>query len=149
MHGMIIRPAEVGDQEAWLELRRSLWPHSRHDHSAEITEYFRDPPGRWICLLAEKKGAGILGFLEVGLRDYAEGCLTSPVGYLEGIYVRAEWRRRGVGRGLVRAGEEWARTVGCTEMASDRELINDESGAFHSSVGYSEVERIVCYRRPL
>jgi uncharacterized protein (TIGR02246 family) len=48
-------------------------------------------------LLAED-AAGILGFAEVSIRPYAEGCSTDRVGYLEGWFVRPEARRRGVGR---------------------------------------------------
>jgi aminoglycoside 6'-N-acetyltransferase I len=91
----------------------------------------------------------IVGFAEVGLRAYAEDCVTSPVGYLEGIYVVDAERGRGVGRALVAAGEQWARAQGCTEMASDRELANEASGLFHQALGYEEVERIVCFKKSL
>ena len=77
------------------------------------------------------------------------GCRTSPVGYLEGIYVDETHRRKGAARALVLAGEAWARRLGCTEFASDRALDNDESGAFHRAAGFDEVERIVCYRKDL
>jgi aminoglycoside 6'-N-acetyltransferase I len=75
--------------------------------------------------------------------------LSSPVGYLEGIFVVPEHRRSGVGEALVRAAEAWARERGCTEMASDRQLDNEPSGVFHEAVGYEEAERIVCYRKSL
>ncbi len=91
----------------------------------------------------------MVGFAEVGLRAYAEGCRTSPVGYLEGIFVDGPYRGRGVGSALVDAAEKWARGRGCTEMASDRELGNEGSGIFHAAVGYQEVERIVCFRKSL
>lgn len=146
---MIIRPAERADAKAWLDLRNALWPSSRHDHQSEIAAYFDRPNDRVVCLVGESPGHGVVGFLEAALRDYAEGCLSSPVGYLEGIFVLESHRRRRVGERLVRAGEAWARALGCTEMASDRELDNVESGRFHEAVGYGEVERIVCYRRSL
>jgi aminoglycoside 6'-N-acetyltransferase I len=71
------------------------------------------------------------------------------VGYLEGIFVDEACRTSGVGRALVEAAEDVARLQGCTEMASDRELDNEASGLFHQAVGYQEVERIVCFRKPL
>ena len=99
--------------------------------------------------MAEDDSSEVVGFVEVGLRNYAEGCRSSPVGYLEGIYVAPEHRASGIGRTLVEAAEAWARRQGCTEMASDHEIQNEASGRFHSSVGYEEVARIVCFRKDL
>ncbi|MEJ2205516.1 MAG: GNAT family N-acetyltransferase [Gemmatimonadota bacterium] len=146
---MRVRDAEARDAKAWASLREELWPGSAGDHAREIAAYFRGEPPRWVCLVAEDDSGGLAGFLEVGLRDYAEGCRTSPVGYLEGIYVRPTSRSSGVGRKLVEAAEAWARRQGCTEMASDRELDNARSGRFHRALGYEEVERIVCFRKDL
>ena len=144
-----VRLVASPDSSAWFALRDRLWPDSSHDHAVEIEVFFRDPPASEACLVAELPGQGIVGFAEVALRNYAEGCLSSHVGYLEGIFVLPEHRESGVGRELVAAGEEWARALGCTEMASDREIANDASGAFHEAVGYEEAERIVCYRKSL
>ncbi|WP_245606073.1 GNAT family N-acetyltransferase [Thermus amyloliquefaciens] len=81
----------------------------------------QDP--RQAAFVAEVEGR-LVGFVEVSLRPYAEGCATRPVGYLEGWYVAPEWRWQGIGRALVEAAEAWARARGCQEMASDAELGN-------------------------
>lgn len=100
--------------------------------------------------VAERPSApGLCGFLEVGLRSYAEGCDSSPVPYLEGWYVDADARLGGVGRALVQAAEAWASTVGYTEMASDTELSNVASQQAHQALGYEEVERSVSFRKQL
>ncbi len=130
-------------------MRTALWPESPEDHPEEIAEYFAAPPTRSVCLVATDRHGAVVGFAEVGLRDYAEDCYTSPVGYLEGIYVEPEARISGVGRALVAAGEEWARALGCTEMASDRALDNESSGSFHEAIGFSETVRLVAYRKDL
>lgn len=132
----------------WLRLRDALWPNSLHDHRREIAAHFATSPETSACLVAEVADE-IVGFAEVGLRAYAESCLTSPVGYLEGIYVAESHRKRGVGRALVEAAERWAHARGCTEMASDRQLANEASGVFHAALGYQEVERIVCFKKLL
>lgn len=137
------------DAEAWIRLRTALWPESPEDHPEEIAAYFASPPPRSVCLVATGRDGAVVGFAEVGLRDYAEDCSTSPVGYLEGIYVEPEARTSGVGRALVRAGEEWARSMGCTEMASDRAVDNESSGRFHEAIGFSETVRLVAYRKDL
>lgn len=143
-----VRAATPADAEGWLRLRDELWPGDFEDHATEIEVFFQDPPARQACFVAWV-GDEMVGFAEVGLREYAEGCATSPVGYLEGIYVDPAWRRDGVGRLLNEAGEAWARSKGCTEMASDRALANEPSGRFHERIGYVETERVVCYRKAL
>ncbi len=89
-----------------------------------------------------------MGLVEVSLRPYAEGCETSPVGYLEGLYVRPVFRRRGIARLLVREAEAWARAQGCREMASDAELTNLLGQEVHRRLGYEE-PRLVCFRKSL
>jgi aminoglycoside 6'-N-acetyltransferase I len=144
-----IRGAGARDADVWLRLRERLWPGSEVEHAREIAAYLGGESRRWACLVAEDDSGEIVGFVEVGVRDYAEGCRTSPVGYLEGIYVDPERRSSGVGRALVQAAEDWARRRRCTEMASDRELHDEASGRFQRAVGYDEVERIVCFRKDL
>jgi len=130
-------------------MRATLWPESRHDHRVEIEAYFAEPDDSVHCSVAEGPDGGLVAFAEVGLRAYAQKCSSSPVGYIEGIFVVPGHRRSGVGEALVRAGEEWARGRGCSEMASDRQLENEPSGAFHEAIGYQEAERIVCYTKSL
>ena len=99
--------------------------------------------------LAEEEGA-FAGFAQCQLRrDYVEGTETSPVGYLEGVYVREPFRGRGLARALLQACEGWARRRGCVEFASDCELGNMDSIAFHLGAGFAEANRIVCFVKPL
>ena len=94
-------------------------------------------------------GAERVGFAEVGLRTGAEGCLTSPVCYLEGWWVVESHRGRGVGRALVEAAAVWGRGHGCTEMASDALIDNTASESAHRGLGFDVVERITCVRRSI
>lgn len=90
------------------------------------------------------------GFAQCQLRrDYVEGTETSPVGYLEGIYVLPEFRARGHARALLSRCEQWARAQGCTEFASDCELDNAGSLAFHLKMGFTEANRIICFTKKL
>jgi aminoglycoside 6'-N-acetyltransferase I len=153
-----IRPAQAADRGRWLELRTRLWPdHSRRDLERQVDEHLRGGAKRrsqWPTLpftvfLATSPRGRVIGFLEVDLRPYADGCESSPVGYLEGWYVVPSYRRRGIGRALVRAAETWARRLGCHEMASDALLNNGLSHRAHRAVGYVEVERQVLFHRTL
>jgi aminoglycoside 6'-N-acetyltransferase I len=85
----------------------------------------------------------------VGTRPYADGCDTSPVGYLEAWCVEPSVRRKGYGRALLQAAEAWAREAGCREMASDAEWENSRSQQAHLHCGYAEVGRIVQFRKAL
>jgi len=98
---------------------------------------------------AEGTDTGLAGFAEVGTRVVAESCETSSVAYLEGWYVDADMRRQGVGAALVRAAEDWARANGFREFASDTEIGNATSQRAHAALGFTEVERLVIYRKVL
>jgi aminoglycoside 6'-N-acetyltransferase I len=143
----IIRRAAPTDREAWLALRATLWPATpAHEHVTEVDRWYFDPEGS-VCLVCEERSGGLVGFVEVSLRTYAEGCRSTPVGYVEGWYVAPAVRRRGVGRALMAAGERWARMHGCREYASDTEVHNVESQRALAALGFEEAKRIVCFRR--
>lgn len=99
--------------------------------------------------LAKQEGESI-GAAHVSLRhDYVEGANSSPVGFLEGIYVTPFHRKTGVARALTAACEEWAKQQGCSEMGSDCELTNTASQRFHTAVGYRETNRTVWFLKQL
>jgi aminoglycoside 6'-N-acetyltransferase I len=118
---MKIRPLEAREVEVYLSLRQALGPYATD--MSEVTHQLIHPE-RFQILVAEDASGDLVSWLAVALRDYAEGCETSPVGYLEGWYVAPEHRRSGVGRRLVEAAENWAREKGCTEMVSNTEIQN-------------------------
>ena len=110
--------------------------------------------GAWPLLfgevfVAEREDGSVAGFVEVGSRPYADGCETSPVAYIEAWYVDPDVRRSGYGRDLLKAAENWARSRGYHEMASDALLDNEISHAAHYSAGYEEVDRVVQFRKGL
>jgi len=99
--------------------------------------------------VAERPDGSVCGYVEAGSRPYADGCASSPVGYIEAWYVDPDVRRSGYGRALLAAAESWARSRGYSEMASDALIDNEVSYESHIRSGYSEVERIVQFRKPL
>jgi len=129
-------------------MRLALWPElAGSDQESEADQWLVRPDA--IVLVAEHASGSLVGFAEVGARAFADGCDTAPVGYLEGWYVEAEFRRQGIGAALVRAAEAWARGRGYREFASDALLDNTASQEAHLALGFSEVERAVHYRKPL
>ena len=128
---MLIRRVTTEDWDELLRMRLELWPDSTAaDLTAEMPSWLRDE-GRATVFVAERDDGGLAGFVEAGIRDVAEDCETRDVGYVEGWYVDADVRLQGVGRLLVGYDEEWARSRGCREMASDCYLWNEVSIAAH------------------
>ncbi len=145
----MIRRVTREDWDELLRMRLALWPDSTAaDLETEMPAWLRDESNGTV-LVAEREGGGLAGFVEARVRDYAEECETSTVGYVEGWYVDADVRLQGLGRSLVRAAEEWARSRGCTEMASDCLLENEVSTAAHLRLGYEETCRLVHFKKRL
>jgi SAM-dependent methyltransferase len=143
-----IVPAEEGMLQEWIAMRLELWPECPREESArEIARILQSK--REAAFLAMDTNGRALGFVEVSTREYVDGCTTSPVGYLEGIFVRRQARGYGIGRALVRSGQEWARTRGCTEMGSDARDTDTRSILFHQAVGFTETERQVVYLKTI
>ena len=91
-----------------------------------------------------------IGFAQCQLRhDYVEGTESSPVGYLEGILIVDGYRKKGYAAELLSECEKWAKEKGCSEFASDCELVNEESLKFHMALRFEEVNRIICFRKDI
>ena len=129
-------------------MRAALWPEMTADDNDREAPSLLADPDNWAIFVAEIRGA-LVGFVEAHLREYADGCETSPVGFVEGWWVEPEARGAGVGRALLAAAERWAKDRGCTEMGSDALIDNLMSQRAHFALGYEEVERRVCFRKAL
>lgn len=146
-----VRALRPSDADVWLRLRQALWPEgTAGDHAREIDAFLSGRRTHTLSVLvAENRAGDVVGFAEISIRPYAEGCRTNHVAFLEGWYVEPDVRRSGVGRALVEAAEAWGRERGCTEFASDTALDNEASAAAHKAVGFAEVECIRCFRKDL
>ena len=148
---MKVVPASADHLAAWGEMRFALWPwDSPGEHADQAAAFYLvDHPDR-AAFVAFDSSEQPVGFAEGTLRrDYVEGCDSSPVGFLEGIYVVPSARREGVARALSEAVAMWARNAGCTEYASNALLDNTQSHAFHAAIGFTETERVVYFRKAL
>jgi len=145
-----IEPVSKAHRDAWLALRIALWPDEQASiHAEDVDRMLAAPDADRPAWLAVDE-SGAIGFAEAGLRrDYVNGCETSLVAFLEGIYVAPEARRQGVGRALDRMVQDWAIVRGCREYASDALIDNRESHTFHAALGFEETERVVYFRRRL
>jgi aminoglycoside 6'-N-acetyltransferase I len=154
MPDIVIRRAVLADIERLADLVYALWPESpREEHAQELAAILNGRAPATLPLVhfvAETPDGRLIGFMEAGLRSHADCCDTSrPVGYVEGWFVEEGYRRRGIGRQLIAAAEDWAKSQGCREMASDALIENEVSQRAHEAMGYEAVSRAVLYRKPL
>ena len=148
---LYVRAVSLNDMQAWLEMRSLLWPdESPEGHRLSAERFFggdRREPAE--VLIASDAGGVAVGFAELSIRNIVDGCSTDRVGYLEGWYVAPHARRRGVGRALIAAAEQWARDAGCSEFGSDSAIDNDASLAAHRALGFEETGRACTFRKDL
>jgi len=144
----MIRKACPEDAGILAQLSLKLWPeHTREEMETEFRSFLQN---RECALFLAVEEAQSVGFAQCQLRhDYVEGTQSTPVGYLEGIFVGKAYQGKGIARRLLSACEDWARQMGCREFASDCELTNRESLAFHLKVGFMEANRIICFTKSL
>ena len=144
----MIRKAVIKDLDILAELACQLWPnHTVEEMRAEYADMIAKPDAAFFLAFAQETA---VGFAQCQLRhDYVEGTDSSPVGYLEGIYVTESYRHHGIAKRLLHACEVWAKEQGCTEFASDCELDNMQSLQFHLNVGFEEANRIICFTKKL
>jgi len=146
----VIERCRAVEQPGWLALRQALWADcSGAEHLRDMAAIQANPE-IGVAFVAYGAAGEALGFAEVALRrDYVNGTESSPVGFLEGIYVIPEARRQGIARALVAAAERWVAAAGCREFASDAALDNHHSHALHYALGFEETERVVYFRKRL
>ncbi len=144
-----VRRLRQDEFDQWLRMRWALWPQS------DVSELRQELEAMWArrehepVFVAERLDGSLGGMIEVSLHERAEGCTTSPVGYIEGWYVAPDLRRQGVGARLVAAAEAWAQEAGCREMASDTEPAYPISPLAHMHLGYAETETPLHYCKRL
>jgi aminoglycoside 6'-N-acetyltransferase I len=149
---MEIRLVQRSDRDEWNRMRTRLYSNLDPE---EIDDWF-DAAERGgtlrvgVAVIVADRGSGSLaGFVEIGSREYAEGCDSNPVAYLEGWYVDPDVRRTGLGASLLKAAETWAIEHGFSEIASDTELGNEIGLHAHLALGFEEVERQICFKKRL
>ncbi|MCU4146194.1 GNAT family N-acetyltransferase [Klebsiella quasipneumoniae] len=145
--GRIVPCAET-DHGSWLELRLQLWPDGSNAEFLPEMAAACAAPERFAQFLFLSEAGSAEGMVEVALRtDYVNGTNSSPVAFLEGIFVRPESRGQGIAKALVATAEAWAKELGCSELASDAPIDNSGSHAMHAALGFVETERVVFFRK--
>jgi aminoglycoside 6'-N-acetyltransferase I len=144
----MIKRAELADADALASLALQMWTdHDPNDRKDKFLELIHSKDAACFLKYAHTKP---IAFAQCQLRhDYVEGTSSSPVGYLEGIFVSEEYRKKGIAAELLEECEKWAKEKGCSEFASDCELDNTDSLKFHTAMGFEETNRIICFKKTI
>lgn len=144
----MVRIATNVDSRVLAEMAVQIWDsHTVDELETEFIETLNEKQS--VFFIKYINGLPV-GFAQCGLRtDYVEGTESSPVGYLEGIFVKEEYRKNGYAKELLFSCEIWAKEIGCREFASDCEIDNIDSFKFHMAMGFDEANRIICFKKRL
>jgi len=150
--GVIDMEKIIQANEHYLEplthMAMDLWPgHGEDEMKNDFVTLLRSENNRIFLLLKEEE---TVGFVHFSIRtDYVEGSTSSPTGYVDGIYVKPDFRRMGLSKRLIKTGESWLKEKGCHQIASDIEWTNDESYRFHKGIGFKETNRLITFIKEL
>lgn len=144
----MIKQATDTDSITLAELAVQMWnSHTVSELEADFSKIISSETA--VCFIKYLENKPI-GFAQCGLRsDYVEGTESSPVGYLEGVFVIEKYRNKGYAKELLITCEKWAKDKGCNEFASDCELDNTNSFKFHMAMGFEEANRVICFRKEI
>jgi len=142
-----LRPLTEADKDLWARFRHALWPEgSLEEHARDVARLLGG--GDYWGFVALRDGEPV-GFAEIAIRRYANGCESQPVPFLEGIWVEPAFRRQGIAARLVADIEGFVKGLGFREIGSDAQIENRVSHAAHAAWGFAETERVVYFRKIL
>ena len=139
-----LREISEDDIPHWIKMRKQLWPHASYDELKEVEHLFKAKT--FTCFFAES-GSDLVGFMEFAIRPYVNGCDTSPVAFIEGLWVDDHFQKRGIGRLFIKTAEDLARSHSIKELASDTRIESTHSIHAHKVWGFVETERVVYFRK--
>ena len=143
------RQAEAKDIEIVTELLCELYKdHNYNELFDENKKHFANNTQSFFLGF---DGDDAIGVCHAALRiEYVNGKVyDETAGYLEAVYVRSDYRLRGVAANLVALCEQWALRNGCREFLSDCLLENTDSYKFHLRLGFAETERCIFFRKDI
>lgn len=133
----MIIPVTDDNEITWATLCAELWCDCDQKEFLQ-TRHAGECPFEFLYMKEQET----LAFMSLSLRrDYVEGTDTSPVAYVEGLYVRPAYRRLGIATEMIQFAKSWAGARHCQELASDCPVDNALSELFHKHVGFQEVSR--------
>ena len=142
--GIVFRRARAGDAEALAPLVEELgYPTPPAALRARLERLLAEPEQ---TVLVAAHGRALLGWVHV--QEFLS-LASAPAGLITGLAVAPAARRRGVGRGLVGASEDWARARGLDSMRLRARVTRSSAHAFYRVLGYEAAKQQVQFRKSL
>ena len=142
---MILAPINRDEFPVWQQMRKALYRAVDDAFNLQEMENIFTSD-MWFCRFIENEDKQKIGLVEVSARNIVDACLTSPVAYLEGLYLVPEYRNQGIGKQVVNMIIKWCSENGFSELATDTELTNEAAQRFYKSLGFEETDRVVEYK---
>ncbi len=142
---MKLIPINKNEFPLWEKMRKDLYRTLDDIYRLQEMENIFESD-IWYCRFIEDKNIQIIGLVELSSRNIVDGCLSSPVAYLEGLYLKPEYREKGLGKEVIKIILNWCREEGFSELATDTELTNIKAQNFYKTIGFQETDRVVEFR---
>jgi GNAT superfamily N-acetyltransferase len=136
-----VRRATDGDSDAILKLTVGFATTFEIDESKWRASFARILPDEEALLLVAEEDGVVEGYLLAFVHETLHA--NAPVAWVDELAVDPSSQRRGTGRLLMEAAEEWARERGCAMVS----LATRRAGDFYGAIGYEE--SAMYYRRLL
>jgi len=141
---MGIIAANINNLKEFADLSVMLYPEHTFDEMFDLYKKSFETEKEMGFLY--QKDNKFIGILHLSIRsDYVNGTDTSPIMFVEAIYVLPEYRKLGIGKGFIDYAETYAKQKGITQLASDCLVDNHASERFHKNCGFREEERVICF----
>jgi aminoglycoside 6'-N-acetyltransferase I len=145
---MKLVPIKRNEFSLWIQFRSKIYPLISDEYNLKEIENIFDSE-LWYCWLIEREDGIRIGLVELSLRNIVDGCLGSPIPYLEGLYLDEKERNKGRGTEVIEMIKLWCQSNGYSELATDVELTNIRAQKFYEKLGFERVDRVVEYRLEL
>jgi aminoglycoside 6'-N-acetyltransferase I len=136
------------EYSAWKQIRMELYSALDDDYHNKEMETINSSD-QWYCRLIKSDADEVMGMLEISYRNIVDGCISSPVPYIEGLYLYPQYRNNGYGTEILKMIITWCKEQGYTELATDAQIINTDAHRFYKSAGFEETDRVVEFRLDL
>lgn len=129
---LTIRRATLDDLTDILSLAEQLgYPTSPEAMAARLNDVISDPMR--VVFVADTGDGKAAGYIQASRHVSVE---VDPLVEIDGLVVSRDHRRQGIGKKLIAAVEEWARSLGILTVRLHTNIIREEAHRFYKDLGF-------------